>query len=804
MNVAVIQARMGSSRLPGKVMKEIVGKPLVGLLLERLSRSKKIDKLVLATSVNASDDKLCEYVRSLGIDVFRGSENDVLDRVYQAARTYKPSTIVRVTADSPLQDPALIDRVLEFYEKGSYDYVSSGANAPALPDGMDTEIFSFHALERAWKEASLISEREHVTPYIKTSGHFKLGDFHPDRDYSDERLVVDNEEDLPVVRAIFERFYASKPQFGLEDILEFKRCSPEIFRSNENIEKNEGYKKSLAQDRPISFDPEESGNYLEEVIGPENFYPLYNDFYSRFASYLDGQSRASKLEYRGVRLLWCFKKELFESGNYAVQRYQAMGRLLKENPSGFTLAEPDPGDEPSLSEIASMGNLKDHPGIKRFITKESAVKPAKSARRFSPKNLFPARFIWGGTASCRVAVYSDFRKAAGVARRIPAGQAVFYCDNRAPKTWLKTLRIGQRYYQSAYPPAGIWSYRQKAAEYLDVFLKEQPFSDFAYLDMRGALIMNSPAARLLSSRLEKLLYDIDEIHRFFEAAKSLRSALLDEDISPAKNAFCQIARMHGVKTFTEVHGMVNVPCGFVPLVADNLLVWMEPMKQKLVRWGCEAERVHVTGCSFHEAMRRVSKADAKKKIASDMKFDAGRPIAVAAPHPLNTWTKYYFFRHIIEKTNGEMLKAVLATPDVQWILKLHPDDTQKNFYEKWIIENGLQNRVRLKQAYDSLLLARGADLLVIYLSTFAIDGAAMENHVIALRGRLGVSAEDDLAVYRLFYEAAGASDVADMTRRILSGKEARKGDFAAAERGGLHLSDPGPTERIAQHLLKKE
>ena len=248
MILAVVQARMGSSRLPGKVMREVLGKPLIGYLFERLQASRRIQKVILATTTHDSDDALVRYAASHGIEVFRGSENDVLDRIYQAVKAYKPKALVRVTADSPLSDHQLIDQAIDYFLTGGFDYVSSGANPPAFPDGLDTEVFSFQALERAWKEAKLKSEREHVTAYIKKSKDLKLGDFKADQDYSDERWVVDNEEDFILIKAILENLYKPGVYFGLNEILAFKNKNPELFLINRHIQKNEGYQKSLKED----------------------------------------------------------------------------------------------------------------------------------------------------------------------------------------------------------------------------------------------------------------------------------------------------------------------------------------------------------------------------------------------------------------------------------------------------------------------------------------------------------------------------------------------------------------------------
>lgn len=247
--LAIVQARMGSTRLPGKVMKEIKGKPLIGYLLERLGHSKTIDKVIVATSVSPSDDPLCAYLQKTDVEVFRGSEEDVLDRFYRAAQGRKPETLVRLTADSPLNDPAVIDRTIEYFLSQPLDYVSNGAKVPMFPDGMDCEVFSFAALEKAWKEAKLPSEREHVTPYIKKPGLFRVGDYPAPRDYSGERWVVDNAEDLAVVSAVIEALYRPGECFGLEDVLAFKKKNPAIFELNKHIVRNEGYEKSLRNDR---------------------------------------------------------------------------------------------------------------------------------------------------------------------------------------------------------------------------------------------------------------------------------------------------------------------------------------------------------------------------------------------------------------------------------------------------------------------------------------------------------------------------------------------------------------------------
>src|SRR5262249_16076590 len=160
--VAIVQARMGSMRFPDKVMRPIGSAPLIERLLERLSRSRRLNPIVLATSTDAGNAKLVKHVLLLGFPVFEGSEDDVLDRYYQAAKVYSSDVVVRITGDCPLVDPELVDHLIARFHNEQVDYASN-TNPPTYPDGLDLEVFTFAALERAWRESTRPHEREHVT-----------------------------------------------------------------------------------------------------------------------------------------------------------------------------------------------------------------------------------------------------------------------------------------------------------------------------------------------------------------------------------------------------------------------------------------------------------------------------------------------------------------------------------------------------------------------------------------------------------------------------------------------------------------
>jgi len=226
MIAAIIQARMGSTRFPNKMMERVGSKPLISLVIDRVGKSTLIEKVILATTTKKDDDVLIQIAIEKNIDFFRGSENDVLDRFYNAAKKYKVDTIVRITGDCPFIDPVVIDQVIGLHLEAKSDYTSN-IKPPTFPDGLDVEVFSFISLEKAWKEAKLNSEREHVTPYIwKNNKLFKI-------------VNLFNKKDINI------------ENFTIEDIILTIENNPYMLEINNKIKRNEGYEKSLIEDKNI-------------------------------------------------------------------------------------------------------------------------------------------------------------------------------------------------------------------------------------------------------------------------------------------------------------------------------------------------------------------------------------------------------------------------------------------------------------------------------------------------------------------------------------------------------------------------
>ncbi len=243
--VAVVQARMGSSRFPGKVMKKINNEPLIGLLLERLKISKKITNIVVATSKNQDNIPLIKYLKDNKYDFFQGSENDVLDRYAKAAKIFCADVILRITGDCPLIDPYMIDETIEIFLKEKIDYLSN-TNPPSFPDGLDIEITNLHELNTANLESKDSYDREHVTPFIKRKKNIKIFNYKNPENLSNLRWTVDEVEDFEVVEKIFSHFFP-RIDFSWKEVFNLYKTKPEIFEKNLKIKRNEGEKMSNGQ-----------------------------------------------------------------------------------------------------------------------------------------------------------------------------------------------------------------------------------------------------------------------------------------------------------------------------------------------------------------------------------------------------------------------------------------------------------------------------------------------------------------------------------------------------------------------------
>jgi spore coat polysaccharide biosynthesis protein SpsF len=235
--VIVVQARMSSTRLPGKVMMPILGKSLLARMIERLKMIRHEVLIVIAATENPGDDVLEQEAAELNVPFFRGNLNNLIDRHYQCAKKYNANVVLKIPSDCPLIDPRIVDEVLDFYfaNPGKYDYVSN-LHPASWPDGNDVEIMTMDCLERAWKNAAPGMQQEHTTPYIwENPDKFSIGSVIWDKglDYSmSHRFTIDYADDYEFIKRIFEELYPAKPDFSCDDILQLLENKPEIYQLN--------------------------------------------------------------------------------------------------------------------------------------------------------------------------------------------------------------------------------------------------------------------------------------------------------------------------------------------------------------------------------------------------------------------------------------------------------------------------------------------------------------------------------------------------------------------------------------------
>lgn len=234
----IVQTRMGSTRLPGKVMKALCGKPVIEHVIDRLKQCAGADEIIIATTNMSQDDVIVEQAEKNGVKWYRGSQDDVLSRYYGAAEDNKLELVVRVTSDCPLIDPKLIDEMLGFYLQNKYDIVTnagSDVSKRTFPRGLDNEIFSFGLLEEAHRTAKETYQREHVTPYIYENSH-SIYYYMNETDYSRYRWTLDTEEDFMLIETVYRHLYKGKHDFYFSDILKLMQHYPEIAYINQHVE----------------------------------------------------------------------------------------------------------------------------------------------------------------------------------------------------------------------------------------------------------------------------------------------------------------------------------------------------------------------------------------------------------------------------------------------------------------------------------------------------------------------------------------------------------------------------------------
>lgn len=555
-------------------------------------------------------------------------------------------------------------------------------------------------------------------------------------------------------------------------------------------------------DGQISFLPGQTNDYLDRLVAVEEYNDLFSTVYDDLYGYLY-DSKESTIIYRGVDIALCFKKDLFDFAFYALQRYEAIKRILFNIPDSILCVRkrPDHFSKPSIYQILKSGPLgKDS----RILFKESAVMIESSQENSTWKGNLK-RFFWPSkikrirSKSIRTVIFSDYEKCKSILNHLPPTQSLFMADTKCPRIYFKMILQGFSFYQVCRSDKNSDLKRYKDSEFLKRCLSNTYFSSLRVGELDANLLLTSKIHHLVRTALPSLMEFIDEVHALFKKQTNLKTALVDEDIRLAKNAFCQVAKQYGVTTFVECHAALAMRHGFLPLTADYICVWGIKQKNKLEQWGCPKNRILVTGRSRYHPYSIMNPAETRSRIVGKYRFDPQKPFVLVACRPIAFLGLY--LENTTQRTIDQILEAIARLGNAQFLIKLHPADKNESYYNQWVLRKGLTN-VRIVRDEDPMLLAKAADFIIVNSSTYAIDGFAMDKVVVLYTDRLP-SGVEEFSAYDVFWEVNSPEQLVGVVDRLIAKTDPRKGRWLEAREKCLN-EVPGrtPEKTLSEYLVK--
>ena len=553
----------------------------------------------------------------------------------------------------------------------------------------------------------------------------------------------------------------------------------------------------------FSFVVNEADSFPEDYLNEEEAEAFYNETYDAVCGSLRDHALKDLFSYRGVDLLWCFKKLLFDYAHFSRLRYETLKRVMAEHQvSQIYLAEKSENPElPFLHQILQASPLKDSFRFYAVKAEEGEIAERRRKREDWKSFYWPSYLTTGKIGSGRVAVFSDLRKSKSIVKLLKPYGCVFVSNAPSPRSLVACIGLKTAFFQFVFKGRQAKEYGRKREEYLARLRGAQIFSNLCFGDLDGQKLLGPRLEELFESMLPLLFFEIDSAHRFFQEARSMKSLLLDEDVLPSKNAFCQVARKYGVASFVECHGSVGHKIGFLPLTADRIFVWGRAQKDKLVQWGCPSERIIVSGCSRYRPYQALEDEEVRTEVAKRLKLDPSKKIVLAAPTPVPS--RRFLWEKTMVKANWEMLDAlrsVTQETNSQFVIKIHPRDQRLGEYREWVQSQKLGDHGVVVREFDSLLLTKAADLVIVYSSTFAIDAFAMGKPVICACG----DSDPWLKEFRefgVFCYVANKAELERVMRKILQGEEGKSPFWKDGRRECLNEGGAAPEETIVRHLL---
>ena len=587
------------------------------------------------------------------------------------------------------------------------------------------------------------------------------------------------------------------------------------------MEKDRIISSIFIKESPSSEVPEFYGRTVNAFFLPEKNYLFdYFDFrefrsaYDRIFIELNGRLlenfRSGEISYRGIDLLSCFKFNLFMYASSSAIIGSALFNFKKDNPKDaiYVSGDEDEGDwdSPSIHQIIKACV----PDIKKNVHIVKGRKP--HLNNISGRNIISGikDMVWPGKLSIlsgkpSVVFFSDFQR---IKSFLPLmrSSVVFFTDVRSPKILFRSLRERICYEQIAGAKDRMNKYADIALDFNNLAQKSNIFKDMKTDHCDLEIILKQKIDQLFKVRLPDLLCRIDKFHDFFIRKDHLRAVLLDEDITPNKNAFCQIASKHSVHSYVECHGALAGAYGYTPLTAYRIFVWGAEQKNRLIQWGCPPDKVIVSGCSRYRQYQKMSDADARKDVFRRFNFAENTKTILFAPH--HSYDKRHFGNQLVFSRIQSILDVILKYPDIQIIIKLHPGDIKAHYYFGRCCQPDVRCRIKILKEFDTYLLTKASDFLIVHDSTMAIDGFALEKNVIFLPA-IGIESEIlkdsiwDFRKYNVFYCPSNNEEFRSIFEKLLldSGARPKNARWDEARRQCLNEGTSLPEDIIASHIL---
>ena len=524
---------------------------------------------------------------------------------------------------------------------------------------------------------------------------------------------------------------------------------------------------------------------------------IYREVYVSLLDYLKPHfSEKSPYFYRGVNLLWCLKKALFNYAYHVQLHYEILKRLMKKFESGeFYFKEQGfNSDYPSLRLILEASPLKKSSRFHFLYEKISEPETKTEGGRSSwIRTLWPDSIVQGNLEKIEIAFFSDFQKSKSILPHLDASRCAFYTDGPSPHLFLHCLKRQIAFYQAVYDPSNNESLKTFDGDIFDTF---------SLIDSKSGTeqLMGVRLDELSKETVPRLTFQIDRIHQFVGRVKSLKTVYLDEDIGPVKNAFCQVMRQYGVTSFVESHGVLAHPSGYVPVTADFLFAWGAAQRRKLITWGCPEKQVIISGCSRYDSYRGHDRTRARQKAVKDFGLDPSKKILLIAFPLIRANRPLLFEARWVNVFYETLEEAAAYKRKVNLIVKFksRSNDQNKKYCKDWIRNKNLEGHFRVIEDYDSLLLARAADVIIAYGTTFAVDGLAMETPVI-YPYHPTMPLLEEFKEFEAFYFTESRSELRSLISSLLKGNHPKQASFKQVRKECLS----GETDQTAGELIAK-